>query len=85
MWIEAAGICEACLQSTSGMCAAHTPNVIVTITPTLPTPNFNFTPLPFVRQGWQCPCCRTVHAPDVLSCPCSVHLFTTTTTSLSLE
>ena len=85
MWIEAGAICEACALSTTGFCAAHTPQVTVTINPMLPTlPSMTFTPFPFVRQGWQCPLCRIVHAPDVLSCPCThALLYSTTTTSLA--
>jgi hypothetical protein len=30
-----------------------------------------WTPGPVIPAGWQCPRCEKVHAPSVLSCPCS--------------
>lgn len=80
MYIEVGKICEACLQSTTGQCAAHTPNVSITVTPGAPVMSFQ---LPFVPQGWQCPCCRHVLAPHVSMCPIcpSTATLTYTTTS----
>jgi hypothetical protein len=38
-----------------------------------PAPWWQFAPpvLPQPSAGWQCPRCEKVHAPSVLSCPCS--------------
>ncbi len=28
-------------------------------------------PFTFVPQGWQCPLCKTVHAPNITKCECA--------------
>lgn len=84
MFIEAAKVCEACLQSTSGQCAEHMSNVTIVTTG---GPGMTLTPFrrPFVPQGWQCPCCHHVMAPHVNMCPvCPVPLTLTYTTTSSL-
>lgn len=84
--------CEACRQSTTGVCYQHTPGVTVTTIPftisTLPfqplAPQGSYVTLTpsFVPQGWQCPCCRRVYAPFMSMCPsCPSPVSTVVTTS----
>lgn len=84
MYIVDEGICEACLQNTTGKCVAHTPTITITPATTLPLPSFTLTPFQFVPQGWQCPCCKTVYAPHVSQCGCASHVSVYTTTISSL-
>jgi hypothetical protein len=79
------GLCDDCLRSTTGRCVLHTPVITVTPATTITYPTVTLTPFPFVPQGWQCPCCRTVYAPHIPSCHCAgtVHVYTTTSTGAS--
>jgi hypothetical protein len=70
MFIPDAWQCEACLQSTSGLCSAHQP--FVTLLPVgRPTPwPFIQNPAgPSMAMGWKCPQCGNVHSPSVQTCP----------------
>ena len=43
------------------------------------------TPYDYIPQGWQCPQCKKIHAPQVLGCSCRPVVTTTYTTLTDLD